>query len=378
MGNINNYLEWRGDIPFSKISPYNEIDALILARISYLRFNMINVEKKETIKSISKKMKDIKNEDFLFNGDKELITLLGKSKRFNELVITDYEEINDKKIEKQFSAITIHLPNNIIYISFIGTDMSIFGWKEDFNMAFMDEVPAQKNGLEYVRRIAKKYRHKKIRMGGHSKGGNIAIYAAFNLDKNIQNRIISIDNYDGPGFDEKLIKFENIERIVNKITTYIPQESIIGRLFDHKEKRVIVLSNAKGIMQHDIYSWNVCRDKFVISDKPDFTSELLDKTIKKWLNECTIEERKVFVDNLFELFYSTDVEEFPEFAKIWKKKIPNIIKAYKNIDDKSRHLSGQTLSKLLRTSFKVIKEEAREHIKDITNKEKIEKKGFTN
>ena len=168
MANINDYLLWRGDLPISKKYKFNEIDSMILARFSYLIFDKINLEAKETIESISEKMKDFKNEEFLYNGDKELITNLGKSERFKSMTVTDYEKINDKETQKQFSGITIHISKLEMYVSYIGTDCTIYGWKEDFNMAFMENVPCQIAGKEYLEKVTKKYPLKKIRIGGHS------------------------------------------------------------------------------------------------------------------------------------------------------------------------------------------------------------------
>lgn len=170
MANINDYLIWRGDLPINSICKFNEIDSMILARFSYLLFNKIKMQKEETIASISNKMKDFDNEEFRYNGDKEMINHLGQSDRFKNMLVTDFIEINDKKTEKQFSAITVHISNKELYVSFIGTDNSIIGWKEDFNMAFMHEIPAQLEGLKYLKYIATKYPESKIRIGGHSKG----------------------------------------------------------------------------------------------------------------------------------------------------------------------------------------------------------------
>ena len=136
MANINDYLLWRGDIPVSKKFKFNEIDSMILARFSYLIFDRIYMSETETIGSVSEKMKDFENEEFLYNGDKELITFLGLSERFRDMVVTDYIKISDKEAEKQFGAITVHISENELYISYLGTDWSINGWKEDFNMAF--------------------------------------------------------------------------------------------------------------------------------------------------------------------------------------------------------------------------------------------------
>ena len=156
MGNINDYLLWRGDIPINQKFKFNEIDSMILARFSYLIFDKIKMNSIETIESISKKMKNIDNGEFLYNGDKELITYLGQSERFKNMCVTDYIKTNDKETEKQFRAITVHISDKEMYISYIGTDSTICGWKEDFNMSFMDNVPCQIAGKEYARKDCKK------------------------------------------------------------------------------------------------------------------------------------------------------------------------------------------------------------------------------
>ena len=183
MASINDYLQWRGDIPITKNFPFNEIDSMILARFSYLRFDKIKIKKEETIESISKKMKILDNDEFHFNGDKELITYLGESNRFKSMLVTDFVKNNDKAAEKQFGAVTVHISNKEMYVSFIGTDSTIYGWKEDFNMAFMDSVPCQFAGKKYLEDVAEKYPEKSIRIGGHSKGGNVALFSGMTVRK---------------------------------------------------------------------------------------------------------------------------------------------------------------------------------------------------
>lgn len=356
MANINDYLLWRGDIPISRKFKFNEIDSMIFARFSYLLFDKINIASKEKIASISERMKDIDNEQFLYKGDKELITYLGQSKRFKDLKVTDYIKINDREIEKQFAAITIHISNREMYISFIGTDMTIYGWKEDFNMAFMENVPCQISGKEYLEKIAKKYPNKKILIGGHSKGGNVAIYSAITAPEKIQKKVIKIYNYDGPGFNKNIIdKYEN-DKIMEKIETYIPQDSIIGRLLNHKEKMTIALSTEKGILQHDIYSWQVLKDDLIRLEKNTKASEDIDRTLTDWLETSTIEQRKVFIDLVFELFYSTDVDTFGELSKNFSTNMPKILKKYSEISSEDKKVMVDMIKILMSSYMNILKE----------------------
>ena len=336
MANINDYLIWRGDVPISTEFNFNEIDTMILARFSYLLFDKIDLKEKETIESISNKMKDFENEAFNYNGDKELITNLGQSKRFKNMIVTDYVQNNDPETEEQFSAITIHISNEEMYLSFVGTDGTLLGWKEDFNMAFMENVPAQIAGKEYTQQIANKYPDKKMILGGHSKGGNVAVYSAISVSEEIQNRIIKVVNYDGPGFEKKVIANMHNKSIVEKIYTYIPQDSIIGRILEHEEGYEVVKSTEKGIYQHDIYSWQVLRDKIVKLDKVTKSSEVINETIRTWLRETTQEQRKIFFDGVFEIFYSTSANTFSEISATWKTSIPKIIETYKGLQDRDK------------------------------------------
>ena len=342
MANINDYLDWRGDIVLSKEYPFNEVDNMILARFSYLIFDRIEMKEKETIESISKKMKSFKNEEFHYNGDKDLITRLGKSKRFKNMIVTDYIKNNDSSIEKQFSAITIHISDKEIYVSFFGTDKSIIGWKEDFNISFMDNVPSQVAGKEYTEMIAKKYIGTKIRIGGHSKGGNIAIYSAISIPKEIQNRVISVVNYDGPGFGKEKIEENKNKEIMDKIFTYIPQESVFGRILEHAEKCEVVLSTEKGIYQHDLFSWQVMRDKMIRVDNVTKASDRMNTSIKNWLKNTTPEQRKIFFDSMFELFYSTSANTFGDIN--WLKNMPNMISTFKGLSEEDK----KTLTEMLK------------------------------
>lgn len=336
MANINDYIDWRGDLPISEEYGINEIDNMIFARISYLIFDKIHLEEKETIESISKKMQDFQNEEFNINGDKELITKLGQSKRFKDLVITDYIKNNDYEAVRQFSAITIHISKKLMYLSFEGTDGTILGWKEDFNMAFMKNIPAQIAGKEYLEKIADKYKAKKMILGGHSKGGNVAIYAGTTTTKKIQNRIIKVLNYDGPGFDEDFYKKTDNKEFVEKVYTYIPQDSIIGRILEHEEGFRVVESTQKGIYQHDIYSWQVKGRQMIKLKEASKSSDLMNETMKSWLKNTTIEQRKVFFDSVFDIFNSTSASKLAELSIAWKTNMPKIIDTYKGLSEEDK------------------------------------------
>ena len=355
MSNINDYLLWRGDIELDSKNKFNEVDSMIMARFSYLRLDIIKLKNEETIETLSAKMKDLDDSEFLYNGDKELITNLGNSKRFKDMMVTDYIKTNEKETEKQFGAVTIHLSDKEMYISFIGTDSTVYGWKEDFNMAFMDSVPCQVSGKEYVERIAKKYPNKKIRIGGHSKGGNVAIYSALTTSKEIQDRIIKVYNYDGPGFNESIIKKYKTSSILKKIETYLPQDSMIGRIMTHKEKCTISLSIEKGIYQHDIYSWQVLGDNLIKSESLTDASETFNKALTEWLENTTNEQRKIFFDGIFEVIYSTEADRFKDIQKNLTENMGKIYKTYREISEEDRKTITDMIKLFVKDYFETVK-----------------------
>lgn len=361
--NVNDYLVWRGDILFSDDYPFNDVDALILARFSYLPFDKIKLGD-ETISSISSKMEKLDISDFKIDDDKLLIHNLGKSSRFKSLKVSDFVFNKVKSLEKQFGAVTIHLPN-FIYISYIGTDNSLVGWKEDCNMSFKKNVPAQKEGVKYLSEIAFKYKGL-IALGGHSKGGNVAVYSA--LKGGFNNRIIRAFNFDGPGF-EKVIFDECLDKsIISKIITYIPQDSVIGRLLEHEEEYKVVSSNNKGLYQHDIYSWNVLKDSLVMLPEVTNSSEFVNQSIRQWLKNTDDKQRKVFVDCIFELLYSSDIDTFRELSKVWVSKIPKFLSTYNSISKEDRETVSKMLKEFVSAVSYVFRETSKSKFEELESK----------
>ena len=363
MANVFDYLVWRGDLPINKQYPFNELDAVILGRYSYLPFHKITMRKEETIGSISKKFSKLSNKDFILEGDKILSDYLGKSARFKDLVVSDYVRNSDKKLEKDFSVLTIHISAKEMYISYTGTNMEIFSWKEDFNLMFLDNVPCQILGSEYLNKVGEIYPSKKIRIGGHSKGGNIAIYSFVTAPKLIQNRVIKVYNYDGPGFRKEFIKKYYSKEILAKIETYIPQESIVGQLLYHKEKISVANSNGKGFLQHDIFTWEVLKDDIVKLDKPTEVSTDVDKAITKWFENTTNEQRKIVVNTIFDVLSSTESETFPEMYNSLSKNLPVLLKNYNKVSKEDKDMINKTVKKLLDIYWDIRTTRGKEKIK---------------
>ncbi len=346
MANIIDYLEWRGDIPFSQV-PLNEIDSLILSRISYFPFdNLFQEDEQITIKKAYQRFRKEKDKTVLQIDDLDLFPVVASCARYKDLKLIKYINKVEPKEEKQFSAITICLPNNILYVSFRGTDNTITGWKEDFNMSFSSHVPSQKDSIAYLNEVASKYEGDII-VGGHSKGGNLAVYASTFCSSETKKRIKAIYNEDGPGFDDDIVQTKEYQEIIQKVHTYIPQSSVIGRLLNHQETYTVVQSTANGIMQHDLYSWQVMGGKFISLEEVTNGSLLVDKTIKEWVKEVSPKQRAQFVEVLFEILNVTEATTLEDLSS---KKIATarlLVKRYQSIEDENKELISKTMHALL-------------------------------
>ena len=345
MANIFDYLQWRGDLTLEQ-DEFNEIDNLILARFSYLPFDeLIKENENVSIEELAKRYKkaNIKPEDILWKDDVNLLPALEKAERFKNMIAVKYINKIDEEEEKQFSAITVLMPDDTIYVSYRGTDNTIVGWKEDFNMSFKSHVASQLDSVKYLEEIAKEYPNKKLRVGGHSKGGNLAVYAAVFANDSVKNRIINVYNNDGPGFSDEIIKLDEYKNMIKKVHTFIPQSSVFGRLLNHEEKYTVLESVQTGIMQHDLYSWQVLGNEFVRVDEITDGSEFVNETIRGWLSKVSPEQREQFIDTIFAILNNTNAHRMHELSENWFVSAKTILKTYKNIDEESKKIITETL-----------------------------------
>ena len=380
MANIFDYMAWR-DIDLKKVE-FNEIDNLILARLSYFPFdNLLHENESITIKEAYERyLKSDNDKKILWDDDAKLFKILANSVRFGNAKVTEYMNKVDNVEEKQFSAITVILSDKTIYVSFRGTDNTIVGWKENANMSFTDLVPAQIDSVKYLEYVAKKLKGK-IRIGGHSKGGNLAVYAAAFCNNKIQKRIIKVYNIEGPGFVKRIIESPEYKNVLSKVHRYIPQSSIIGRFLNSKELTMVVKSNQVGLMQHDIYSWEILGDKFIESE-PTNSSVFIDKTISNWLEEVSNEQREEFFDCLFEILYATKVETMQEIGNSLYSSSKIMIKTYQKLAPETKEMIHKTLSALFKIgkeniefpkiNIKIKKRKSTK--KDLNNREDADKK----
>lgn len=341
MTNIFDYFNWRGDLSL-KQDGFNEVDALVLSRLSYLPFDNIvsaDIKEKISLRKTGDKFfsSDIDKTKILWRDDINLLKCCSESKRYEDMKLSGYVNIVDEKKQLQFSAVAIEISKNHYFISYRGTDNTVVGWQEDFNMYHTFPLPSQKTALKYLEEASKKL-YGNLILGGHSKGGNLAVYASSFCKNDIRKRITDVYNYDGPGFDSKSIENSGFNLIIDKIHTYLPQSSIFGMMFEHDENYTIIKSCQKGFLQHDIYSWEVVGNKLVTLSEMTRTSAFFDHTLNEFLSTMSVEQRKHFADGVFSLLKNSDDKTFNEIADNWRANSAVVFKSFKNMDKETRSL----------------------------------------
>ena len=359
MATLFDYLLWRGDLSF-RASPFNEVDNLILAELAFVDF----AEILPSDPSASMTLRDAA--EIYFSAEREtqsallvpeaipLLRAAAETERFSSLYLCGFERRTDVQCEAQFAAVTFLLPDGEMFIAFRGTDDSLVGWKEDFNMAFLSVIPSQSSAMLYVDRMAAIYPSYRIRIGGHSKGGNLAVYSAAKCAAVHRERIIRVYNNDGPGFSRDFLDSEGYTAIKDRILTILPETSVVGMLLEQEGPYTVIKSNQNGIFQHDAFSWEVEGRSFIRVEDRSEGSKLLDRTLKAWIAAFTEEEREEFVDTVYQLISSaTTAETLPEL--LLDRDAP--MKLLKNLTPERRDTIVKMLRVLIREGRKAYKEE---------------------
>lgn len=372
------YLEWRGDLAFTK-DPFNVIDALILALLSYLPFKEIipGIESNDeiTLKEACAQYFDRVpigeapaanfNPTASSSFDAELVKLLevsAKCTRFQGIRLSKYDENTDFVIGRQFGAVTFTLNNSQHekVIAFRGTDNSLVGWKEDFELAYKEQTPAQESACLYLERSIGFFTSP-FTVCGHSKGGNLAVYAGAHLNLLRQSRLSKIYNFDGPGFDFSIINRDRFAHCEHKVHHYIPEESMVGLLLEPVGKTSVVASTGRLINQHNALNWGVDRTKF-LHGKLSSSSKLLEQTLKTWLPTISVPERKMFLEALFDVLGASEGMAIKFDPQENLKEIKNILVKYSKLDLKTKALLTQVFLSLTDQTRKTITTKLKEKL----------------
>ncbi|MCL2196085.1 MAG: DUF2974 domain-containing protein [Treponema sp.] len=357
MAGIFDYLAWRGDLDFN-VSPFNPVDNIIFSQFAYLTLDGIvpPPEEKEGISidlAVRIYNEKIKEPDFklssIFKEDHDLIRALGSSKRFGNCQLFGYVNHVDIEREIQFAAVCIYTSDGYSFVAFRGTDCSIVGWKEDFNMCFKDVIPSQIEAVNYLEKMAPVIKGR-LRVGGHSKGGNLAIYASANCGKKIKKRIKTVYSNDAPGFNDKFLSSRGFKEIKDRIRFFAPQSSIIGMFMDHGTDTAIIRSSESGLMQHNLYSWDITHNDLVRAQRSTVSSQFINKTLRGWLENMDNEKRERFIEALYDIISLANVKSTAELETSWLSITGRVLKSLGSIEESKRKVIRETIGELFNSA----------------------------
>ena len=286
---------------------------------------------------------DVKKRILTFEQDNTLFRKLAESRRFRGTTLRGYISSVESTEEMQFSALTCRLDDGSGFLAFRGTDGTVVGWKEDFNLSFMQQTAGQQRAIDYLN-TAFAGNDKPIRIGGHSKGGNFAIFSSLYCDEPIRERIVNIYSYDGPGFRDEVLGSEIYKQMLPKIKCFIPQVSIVGMLLGSSSEPKIVKNTAIGIKQHYAYNWELKRNRFILTDKLKKSGDVINKAISGMLEDFSDTEREIFTESLFEILQAPDKETLKELSKL--RSYPSIIKAISKLRPEQQAVMKEAFRKI--------------------------------
>ena len=365
MKNMLDYIKEFGHVSFEERA-FSEIDALVLTELEYLPLEKVvpsdeNGEDFVTVKEIAEYMQEHKQE--LFDENPMMITeerhevsqVIADAPRFQSLKFFGVVSEWDKDTTKQFAAITVEVEPSVRLVVFRGTDETLIGWKEDFLMTYSPLVAAQTDAKEYLAKQASLWGGD-LMVSGHSKGGNLAIYAAATQEEDVQLRIVDIFCFDSPGLYRSVLETKGYQNIVPLAMRYIPQDSLVGLMLESEVPYVIVKSNATGAMQHSAMTWEIEDGQFIKMEKLTKNSQLNDQTFKKWTESVSDEELELFWNVFFELLFSVGIDTVNDLYGQFMHYVQEFLKAAGDMDEEKRELLTRIALLLVSTRFEVWKD----------------------
>jgi hypothetical protein len=367
MADLFDYILWRGDLKFDR-NPFNPVDNIVFSQLSYLPMEGIVPGPQDdggvTIGELSEKYAIIQKDnpsglsnDITVNGAISVINAIGSAPRYKDCKLFGYTSNIDLDQEKQFAAFCAVIGKKRLsrrmLVVYRGTDMTLIGWKESFNMSFITSIPSQREAVSYLEKMAMRFRYPLI-IAGHSKGGNLAIYASAFCSKRTRGRITVIYSNDAPGFHKEVIQSTGYKAICGRIQAFIPQSSLIGMLFEHSETPMVIKSSESGPMQHNLCSWEVTYNN--IADAGELTpqSSFINNIICEWIDQIEEGQRQQFIQAIYRILVSCDVESVTDLTDDWKNTAGSIINALINMDKPTKKLMGKIIGDLFKTATESI------------------------
>ncbi len=350
MKTIYNYLKEYGKYTLLE-EDFNEVDNVILSMLSYIDFYNIvpsidcgSVTIKEASDVFYKKhsKKDIDKNIISVRDACYLLKEVANTKRFKDLELFNYEY--QVSFDSQFGALCVKLPNRMIYVSYEGTDSNISGWEEDFMLSYKFPVKSHKLAIEYLNMISPLF-GPKMYVGGHSKGGNLALVASMYCKGRVFRKIKHIYSNDGPGLRKEELESREYKKIMHKFTHIVPEESFIGMLYNSYDTFKVIKSNKKSLFQHNAINWVVEGNHFK-KGKLSPSSIRIRQAMLRWLDKLDAQRKEEFTKVLFSILKKAEVNDLVEIKKSIIPNMLKILKETKNISRENKDLLTTTLKDL--------------------------------
>lgn len=377
MSHIVSYVKRQKENSFADV-PFNEVDALVLSQFIYLKLDGLIPtvsEKKEAVYlyEIANHMdyEKVFMDERYRKDNMALLETMVESKRFRRMRMNYFSDITSVLAETQFSAMTVFLENGSTVVIYRGTDETMIGWKEDFNMSFKEPVTGQSLSALYLQQVSQLFEGN-FMVTGHSKGGNFAIYASMNVEEQIQDRIHKVYSFDSPGFRPEILESVDFNKIKDRIIKYLPHSSIFGMLLQSEETYEVVECFSIGVLQHNPYNWQVSGNAFKKVDKLDRGSVFLNETYNEWLYGLSDEELHAYSDIWYHIMQEADITTMLQFTKEPGKALISIIDAFRETDDKTKEMAKELAHGLITVAKENIRYYAKKYIKQRSKKEIIE------
>ena len=379
MENIIEYVKTYGTNTLAD-KPFNEVDSLVLCQLSYMNFAPFvpGIQDNKRAVTIQKILKQDRIPELLegywYKQENEtLFRAVADSKRFGSMKLNYHVNIISEETETQFSAMTFLLDEQIVYVAYRGTDATIVGWKEDLNLALSEPTHSQELAVQYLNQVAAHIAGG-LYVGGHSKGGNLASYAAMNCSQKISDKIIYVYNHDGPGFRPEIFAKCNYQAVADKMVKFIPKSSIVGVIMETCQNCEIIESQSIGAMQHNSYNWRIEEDHFVRLQDRSAIKKLQDEALNEWILSLSQEQLHTFVDTLYEVISASGAADVFQFGGDLKGSITRSYEALKDLDEDTRKAVHSILHTLYDIAGEKFHEEFNEKWEELQQKFAIGKK----
>ena len=341
--NMLDYLDVYGDRSF-KEEPFSDVDNLLISQVVYVDFDSVitegkKIRPKEAYEQLEHRYSDL-DSDFYRNVESlshEVLKRMAFSRRYEECTIHHYVSRLNKETSEQFAALMMDLPDGTTAVSFRGTDDTLIGWKEDLMLSYTD-IQSQLDAVDYVNRNCSLFR--KYRFIGHSKGGNLAIYAAVHCGFLFRRNIIQVISNDGPGLRPDSYKRNRFQKIAERYRLIVPEKDGVGTIYEIAPSKTVVSTSTGNIIQsHNMATWDIDGNRLVPANRARYETDHNRKSILQFLNETNAKQREVFVRELFECFDDAKIRTVSQMSSGGLPLFLRVMKEMSEMDSEAKEIA---------------------------------------